>query len=719
MINAVNSIILVMLCFAVPIYADGILLPPVGYSDFKTIRENKFYYTDKSLLIKEIVQSNAQAILVTRPRRWGKTLNLSMLSYFLNRVVDTNGDEFPDDEQKNSHRSLFKGLKIEGEAGSDANKTFVEQHQGKYPVIFMSFKDAGGADINEKKRRLGAEIYKAYREHAYLKNSKMLTEETRKEFSGTLEDLYEFSQQKSDRDFVLFSSLNSLTEYLYRHHGEKVFILIDEYDTPLNDVLGEPGFKDSLVLLRKILSPVLKDNSYLQKAVVTGILRVAKANIFSGLNNFVEDSLLTSSLSRFYGFTEEEVKELLDLTRPKGDGAPVDAAEELKQVKNWYNGYSIGGQTIYNPWSVSRYVSSRHFDNYWLDTSSDRTGLVGRLIIDDKLQEDLGSLRDRESIRKPITQDITADDLNDRSNSNVVWPLLFYTGYLTLAENRTGGAYKLKIPNREVAQKFKEGYYQWIEKDASGLHGRDVRYINWMVDAIVKNDVGQLGIVLGKPSVEIKDGWAYTPLHLAALMGDHEILRRISEKYPHWVDLKTNEGLNIADFALLGRQTLPEGFKQQNTVQEPDQLYSGSCVVSQHPSFMFIVLVTVKFSCDFLMKLWRSADMPGGNLIRPGSYPGQLVSSTLGVVGAVITGFFKESTGHYCKEHSEYSDIHSKSSFTTLRQFLIFASKDANSYVTVGSCSEGDATIASLSKPPLAIKQLPRHNHNFALCLQR
>ncbi|RZI47232.1 AAA family ATPase, partial [Rickettsiales endosymbiont of Peranema trichophorum] len=316
---------------------------PVGVSDFRKIVKGNYVFTDKTLLIKEVMDDGADIILVTRPRRFGKTLNLSMLYYFLDLSQ-------PKDED------LFKQLNI----GQD--KAFCEEHQHKYPVIFISFKDVKKSRYQDAYANIVSLISRLYGQHRYLLESGCLSDHEKGVFNRLL--------YKTGQSSEVQESLQCLCIYIHRYCGKNPIILIDEYDTPIQEAYLKKYYEKMVELMRGILGQALKDNSYLTKAVVTGITRISQESLFSGLNNISVYSMLRERFGQYFGFTEDEVVKLLGETKQ-----PVS----LSEIKEWYNGYQIGKHVLYNPWSIINCLDNEGIlQEYWLNTSNN--ALIGDLL---------------------------------------------------------------------------------------------------------------------------------------------------------------------------------------------------------------------------------------------------------------------------------------------------------------------------------------------------
>ena len=406
---------------------------PVGIDGFEKIRRNGFYYIDKTKLIEQLFLNWGEVNLFTRPRRFGKTLNMSMLKSFFEIGTDT---------------SLFDGLYV------SENKELCEQHQGQYPVIFLSLKDVEGLSFSEAKRKC-IQLIKREAERFYdLKNSERLLDIDKKNYCRLLD----MTVQEEDSDIVS-SSIKMLSALLYKHYGKKTVILIDEYDVPLDKAFQHGYYKEMVHFIRGLLGEALKTNDSLSFAVLTGCLRVSKESIFTGLNNFKILSITDTRFDEQFGFTDTEVRKLL---------LDYHLEDRFEEVKEWYDGYRFGNADVYCPWDVINFVDRAKDDKeakpeaYWINTSGN--DLVKRFIdkANKTTKNEIERLINGEVIEKELRLDLTYEEV-DQSVENL-WSVLFTTGYLTQSGRNENGAYRLIIPNREVREVFRLQINEWFKK---------------------------------------------------------------------------------------------------------------------------------------------------------------------------------------------------------------------------------------------------------------
>lgn len=421
----------------------------LGTSDFKEMIDYKGYYVDKTLIIKEFLEDNAKVIMLPRPRRFGKTLNLSTIRYFLEKCDEDRG-------------YLFKGLKIEQE-------TEIMKRQGQCPIIYLTFKDEKHGNFQNFFESMAINMSRVYRSFDYLIPS--LSEEDKKYFN---EILNRRSTQVELEKSALFLS-TALSDF----YNEKVFILIDEYDTPIHEGYFKGYYPEVIAFMRGFLSAALKDNVSLERAMVTGILRVAKESIFSGLNNLEVYSLLGERYSDKFGFTENEVEKII---------LDFDMKKDAKEFKDWYNGYVFGKTTIYNPWSVISYLNKVEmgFTTHWVNTSENT--IIKTLLAkgDETIKISLDKLYNGGFIETPIDENIVMNEISE-SNENV-WSFLLLSGYLKVCgkfkpEGEDEFIYRVMIPNKEIKVLYKNIITKWFSE---GFISSD---FNKMLKALVIGEI--------------------------------------------------------------------------------------------------------------------------------------------------------------------------------------------------------------------------------------
>ena len=404
---------------------------PVGIDDFKKIREAGFYYVDKTKLIEQLLQSWGEVTLFTRPRRFGKTLNMSMLKSFF---------------EIGAEKSLFQGLYI-----SEKEKLCAE-YMGKYPVIFLSLKGVEGLHFADAQKMLMTIINNEVRRHYYLKTSDKLTVEDRKQFEKML----------LNEDVNLVDSLRLLSQLLYLHYDQKVVILIDEYDVPLDKAFKNGYYQEMVSLIRGLFGQALKTNEFLQFAVLTGCLRVSKESIFTGLNNFEINSIVDIEHEEGFGFTDAEVMQMLKY---------YHCTNRYSDIKEWYDGYHFGNADIYCPWDVINFVKKLLTDSnakpsaFWINSSGNNLVKLFVDKADQSTKDEIERLVAGESVTKRIRLDLTYDEIENSIDN--VWSVLFTTGYLTNIGNPESGVYELVIPNREVHEVFVLQIQEWFQRSVA------------------------------------------------------------------------------------------------------------------------------------------------------------------------------------------------------------------------------------------------------------
>lgn len=447
---------------------------PVGIDDFKKLRESHFYYVDKTRLIEQLLLNWSEVTLFTRPRRFGKTLNMSMLKSFFDIGTD---------------KALFDGLYISG------NKELCDEYMGKYPVIFLSLKGVEGLTYEEAfeafVRIMGKEVNRV----SFLANSDKLTQIEREQYKGLT--IMKNGRLAFDKE-KLISSLQLLSQLLYKHYGKKVVILIDEYDVPLDKAFQNGYYNEMVSLIRGLFGQALKTNEFLQFAVLTGCLRISKESIFTGLNNFKVMSITDSRFDEQFGFTDEEVRKLL---------SDYGMDSHFDEVKEWYDGYHFGRADVYCPWDVINHADHLRDDSdakpqtYWINSSGN--SLVRRLInrADSSTKDEIERLIAGEAIEKVIRQDLTYDEIENSIDN--IWSVLFTTGYLTkIGEvklpDSESYAYKLVIPNKEVREVFVLQIQEWFKS----VVANDNDTMKLLSKAILDKDetilARQLNIVMGR-----------------------------------------------------------------------------------------------------------------------------------------------------------------------------------------------------------------------------
>ena len=440
---------------------------PVGIENFDEIRKSGFYYIDKTMLIEQLLQSWGKVTLFTRPRRFGKTLNMSMLKSFFEIGTD---------------KTLFDGLYI------SKNKELCDEYMGKYPVIFLSLKGVEGLDFSSAKTMLCTIIEREINRHYYLKISEALTDEDRTKFAAML--------QGDDNNIE--DSIRMLSQLLYKHYGQKVVILIDEYDVPLDKAFQNGYYKEMVSLIRGIFGQALKTNEFLQFAVLTGCLRVSKESIFTGLNNFEINSIVDIDHDEQFGFTDNEVRKLL---------VDYDRAERYPDVKEWYDGYHFGNADIYCPWDVINFAKKLVSDKnarpsaFWINSSGN--DMVKRFgdKADQTTRDEIEKLVAGGIVEKQLRLDLTYDEID--STIDNLWSVLFTTGYLTKVgevkmSDSESYAYKLVIPNKEVREVFILQIQEWFKAVVTSDNDNMRLLSKAILDKDEQQIQRQLNIVMGR-----------------------------------------------------------------------------------------------------------------------------------------------------------------------------------------------------------------------------
>ena len=438
---------------------------PVGISDFAKIRDRNYYYVDKTNLIAELLEEEtAEVTLITRPRRFGKTMAMSMLSHFF-------------DIRKDS-KAMFQGLKIA------ENTELCDEWMNQWPVLFLTFKDVNGLTFASAKEMLLNRIAEIYNDHSYLLEGPQVRENDRKVFEQLADEV-----SGTPTDAMLKTSIALLMKLMRDYYGKPVILLLDEYDVPIAKASANGYYAEMLEIIRGMLSTALKDNDAMRFAVITGCLRIAKESIFTGTNNFVSDTISSSHLNEYFGFTQEEVDQIL---------IDADQTDHAEDVKAWYDGYHFGDLDVYCPWDVMNYLRDLQKNpktkpaSYWKNTSDNA---IIRSFIDDtnaKISQKLETLLDGGYIVQQIEENLTYDYLH--SSEENLWSILYFTGYLTqvreedLPETLSEEETALMIPNAEIRQIFATTVKKWFSDSAQGWNRAALFRAMWSGDAETLTD---------------------------------------------------------------------------------------------------------------------------------------------------------------------------------------------------------------------------------------
>ena len=496
---------------------------PIGIENFEDIIKDNYYYVDKSMLIEDILVNRAAVTLFTRPRRFGKTLNMSMIKYFF------------DVRNKDENRKLFEGLKI---FGSEYMK-----EQGKYPVIFVSLKDLRADTWEMCLMEIKKLISKIYREFQYI------TEKMNKDDKEIYDSI---KNRKNDMD--LNTSIELLSEYLFEYYGERVIILIDEYDAPIINAFDKGYYNEAINFFQVFYSSALKTNDSLKYGILTGITRIIKEGIFSGLNNLKVDTVLNKKFSEYFGLLESEVIKMLDYFEMK---------YKIEEVKEWYHGYIFGDKRVYNPWSIINYVDNGEIKAYWANVS-------GNTLLENMLDQageevytDLKRFTDGESIEKYISDGTTIKSL--LSNDDEIWQLFLYSGYLTKAKEQIEidetseytNIYNLKIPNKEIRKYFGNMFL-------NRFFGTELK-TSILIKALESGDIKKFEKTLGEIMVnmlshfdldsEMEKIYQVFMIGLVGfLMGKYEIISNNESGYGRYdlamIPIKSNEKAYLMEFKI-------------------------------------------------------------------------------------------------------------------------------------------------------------------------
>ena len=428
---------------------------PIGISDFKEIIENNYYYFDKTKFIENILEDGSKVKLFTRPRRFGKTLNISMLKYFF------------DIKNKDENRKLFENLEI--------SKSEYFEKQGNFFVISISFKNYDAESWESGFNTIKNEIKLLYNEFYLIRDNLNQSD---------LADFDAIWLKKDNADWI--NSLFNLTRYLYELSRKKVVVLIDEYDQPIIDSYIKGNYEKCIAFFKAFYGKVLKDNNYLEMGILTGILRVAKENVFSGLNNLEVHTILDDEFTEYFGIMENEVEKSLE---------DFDLKYELNDVQKWYNGYLFGEKKVYNPWSIINFLNRGNLKSYWVNTSGN--GLIKLYLqkLKNDIFDDFSKLLNKESILKRINNNMTFENLKTNFGKNI-WNLFFHSGYLTLADKYDvmKKNASIKIPNKEILEMFSEMFIEIYFKDSETFLD--------MTDALTTGNIEKFKFELNKILLE-------------------------------------------------------------------------------------------------------------------------------------------------------------------------------------------------------------------------
>ena len=437
---------------------DGRKKLPIGIDNFGKIRTNDFYYVDKSGLIVDLLEGWSEVTLFTRPRRFGKSLNISMLESFF--APDTD-------------KSIFDGLRISQET------QLCEEYMGQYPVISVSLKDINASGYDTAAAMAVSLVREAAQKYEnVLLHSTALSASEKEDYRRLLS--YDMPEQ------VLYRSLKTLSRLLEKHYGRKVIILIDEYDVPLAKAHEQGYYEQMVLLIRNLLEQTLKSNSSLQFAVLTGCMRISKESIFTGLNNLRVLGVADERSDEAFGFTDQEVKELL---------AYYDLSDRYEEVREWYDGYRFGGEHVYCPWDVINYIDHARYsthpvpENYWVNSSGN--AVVRRFIercSNARLRGELEELVNGGAVEKTLRQDLTYPEMYTSEDN--LWSVLFTTGYLTQQERLDGNRFRLVLPNREIRSIYTEQIMEWF-RDSVESDGETLRRI---CDALCRGDADEVQV---------------------------------------------------------------------------------------------------------------------------------------------------------------------------------------------------------------------------------
>ncbi|WP_339044699.1 AAA family ATPase [Cardinium endosymbiont of Tipula unca] len=564
---------------------------PIGVSNFQKLASGDYLFCDKTAMIAEFLSKGDEVTLITRPRRWGKTLNMSMLQHFF--ASEVNGV---------STAGLFDDLEI----GKLNGGSYLTTNQGKNPVIMISFKDVNAASFKGAYNAVYELILKVYSSYTYLLSSDTINEIQLKKLHTILSNQANQSQ--------LENSLELLSQCLYQHHGQSVYILIDEYDTPLNKAYGNKSYLKSMVeFMRNLFSAALKDNDSLERGVLTGILRISKDSMLSGLNNLKTYTLLDQGYSHHFGFLEDEVSFFFK------EKALTSSMEE---VRSWYNGYKVGNLVMYNPWSIISCLSEEgRFDVYWVNTGNN--DLIKQLIFSSSsgVKEQFEQLIQGETLTVSIDKHLSFDLLG--TNENALWSLLLFAGYLKAVDvvfNTRNGLYdcKLAIPNQEVATLYNRFFEEWLINKFPSQSRYDT-FIKCLLSGKVNEFIQDLNIYLfqsasffdtttGKRGESFYHGFT---LSMLASISDSHYIRSNREsglgRYDILIIPKNGPKALLLEFKYLHKSEELESSAKLALQQIQSQAYHTELL--QYPHVQLVVEVGIAFSGKSVVAAYATYDL--------------------------------------------------------------------------------------------------------------
>ncbi|WP_342265682.1 AAA family ATPase [Cardinium endosymbiont of Philonthus spinipes] len=564
---------------------------PIGVSNFQELVKGNYLFCDKTAMIFDFLSKGDKVTLIARPRRWGKTLNMSMLQHFFSSEVSGV-----------STKGLFDNLAISKLEGG----RYIDQHQGKYPVIMLSFKDVNADSFQGAYNAVYSLILRVYSSYAYLLKSDKINEIQLGQLHTILNK--EANQQE------LEVSLELLSQCLYQHHGQKVYILIDEYDTPLNKAYGNSDYLDAMVaFMRNIFSAALKDNDYLERGVLTGILRVSKDSMLSGLNNLKTYTILDQGYSSHFGLSEVEVQDLF---------SKQDLPICMDQVKSWYNGYRVGDLVMYNPWSIIYCLSEEgRFDVYWVNTGNNNLIEQKILVAHSDIKEQFEQLMRGESLDISINKHLAFDILDKDDTS--FWSLLLFAGYLTFETSQLS-AYtnvydcRIKVPNYEIWRLYSTFFQEWFIRQFERKRQYD-SFLKHLVVGDVPTFVEQLSYFLrrsvsyfdtkqSKTSEGFYHGFV---LGMLASLGITHYIRSNREsglgRYDVLLIPKEDTKAILLEFKQVRKEAELENSGKLALQQIKDQSYHTELL--QHPHVKEVVEVGIAFSGKSVLAAYSTYDL--------------------------------------------------------------------------------------------------------------